>query len=132
MILGENYLDQINRIIAVLGSPSSEDLSYIQNKGAREFVMKFPKKNKVCFSKLFPKANPSALDLLDKILVFNQNKRITVEECLAHPYFSDLNNDDEAPICEKTFDWSFDDIQLNKEKLQNDIYEEALLFNPKK
>lgn len=35
---------------------------------------------------MFPKADPRALDLLDKMLTFNPNKRIVVDEALAHPY----------------------------------------------
>lgn len=35
---------------------------------------------------MYPKANPLAIDLLDKCLTFNPKKRITVEEALAHPY----------------------------------------------
>ena len=77
---------------------------------------------------MFPNSNPAALDLLEKMLVFNSNKRLTVVECLAHHYFADLNIDDDAPACEKSFDWSFDDSKLTKEKLQNLIYEEAKMF----
>jgi mitogen-activated protein kinase 1/3 len=35
---------------------------------------------------LYPSADPRALDLLDKMLTFNPNKRIGIEEALAHPY----------------------------------------------
>lgn len=45
-----------------------------------------PFKPKVPWTRLFPNADEHALDLLDKMLTFNPNNRITVEEALAHPY----------------------------------------------
>ena len=39
---------------------------------------------------LFPDADPLALDLIDKMLVFNPQERITVAEALKHPYLADM------------------------------------------
>jgi len=51
------------------------------------------------------------------MLVFNPDKRYTVEETLAHPYFEGLHNPDEEPVSEKLFDWGFDNFEPTKEKL---------------
>lgn len=48
--------------------------------------MSLPFKPKVPWSRLFDRADPKALDLLDKMLTFNPNNRISVEDALAHPY----------------------------------------------
>lgn len=84
---GENYLDQIQRIISVLGTPSYNDISYITNEQALKFIKSLPKRSKQSFDKLFSKANPLALDLLENMLTFNPHDRYTVEDCLSHPYF---------------------------------------------
>mmetsp|Transcript_26306 Transcript_26306/g.25927 ORF Transcript_26306/g.25927 Transcript_26306/m.25927 type:complete len:87 (+) Transcript_26306:826-1086(+) len=84
------------------------------------------------WSTLYPKANPVALDLLDKMLVFNPEKRWNVEQCLAHPYFQDLHNADEEPVASEPFDWSFDNFEPTKEILQSMVYEEALKFHPQR
>lgn len=89
---GDNYLDQIQRVIAVLGTPTYEDISYISNDKALEFIKSIPKRSKQSYDALFPDANPLALDLLSKMLTFNPHNRFTVEECLAHPYFEGLVN----------------------------------------
>ena len=85
---GENYLDQIQRIISVLGTPSYDDISYITNEQALKFIKSLPKRSKQSFEKLFSKANPLALDLLENMLTFNPHDRYTVEDCLSHPYFA--------------------------------------------
>jgi mitogen-activated protein kinase 1/3 len=54
---------------------------------ARKYIRSLPKRNKQSWASLYPKANPVALDLLAKMLVFNPNKRFTTDQCLEHPYF---------------------------------------------
>jgi mitogen-activated protein kinase 1/3 len=126
---GDHYLDQIQKIISVLGTPTSDDLGFITNTQAKEFVLKLAKRTKQSYSTLFPKSNPVALDLLSKLLIFNPRKRYTIEQCISHPYFEGLHNPEEEPISESTFDWSFDDIELTKDNLQNMIFEESLNFH---
>lgn len=53
---------------------------------ARNYLESLPFKPKVPWSRLFPNADPLALDLLGKMLTFNPHNRIPVEEALAHPY----------------------------------------------
>ncbi len=130
IILGDHYLDQIQKIISVLGTPTSEDLEFVSNNQAREFVQKLAKRTRQTFSSLFKKSNPVALDLLSKMLIFNPKKRYTVEQCISHPYFEGLHNPEEEPISDGMFNWSFDDIELTKENLQSMIYDESLNFDP--
>lgn len=49
-------------------------------------MLSLPQKIKQQWSRLYPGADSRALDLLDKMLTFNPNRRITIEDALAHPY----------------------------------------------
>ena len=126
---GDHYLDQIQKIIAVTGTPKMEDLDFIQKKEAKEFFLKLVKRTKLTWSSLFPNANPIALDLLEKMLTFNPLKRYTVDQCISHPYFEGLHDPEQEPITTATFDWTFDAVELTKENLQSMIYDESLFFH---
>lgn len=49
---------------------------------------------KQSYKRLYPNADPRALDLLDKLLSFNPNKRISVEDALSHPYFEQCKSEE--------------------------------------
>ncbi|XP_044733180.1 mitogen-activated protein kinase 1 [Chrysoperla carnea] len=128
---GKHYLDQLNHILSVLGSPSQEDLECIINDKARGYLQSLPFKPKVPWSKLFGNADPRALDLLDKMLTFNPNKRIGVEEALSHPYLEQYYDPADEPVAEEPFRFSMELDDLPKETLKKYIFEETLLFKHK-
>jgi hypothetical protein len=47
----------------------------------------FPKNHKEDLSKKYPGAGNQAIDLLNKMLLFNPYFRITIDEALDHPFF---------------------------------------------
>merc|ERR1712151_80728 len=58
---GKDHLDQIKKIIAVIGSPTEDEIQWLPKAGsARSFLKKCPMAPKACWSKLFPTASSSA------------------------------------------------------------------------
>lgn len=65
------------------------------------------------------------------MLVFNPNKRITVEEALEHPYLSSLHLPEDEPASDPVskFDFLFEDYEDNSnEKMKELIISEILLY----
>ena len=89
---GKDFIHQMRLIIETLGSPSDEDVAYISSPYARKYVASLPHKPKIDFSTLYPSANPLAVDLLERMLVFNPQRRISVDDALAHPYLASLHD----------------------------------------
>uniref|UniRef100_A0A4W6BR36 Mitogen-activated protein kinase n=1 Tax=Lates calcarifer TaxID=8187 RepID=A0A4W6BR36_LATCA len=125
---GKHYLDQLNHILGVLGSPSQEDLNCIINMKARNYLQSLPEKPKIPWEKLFYKSDSKALDLLGRMLTFNPIKRISVEEALAHPYLEQYYDPTDEPVAEEPFTFSMELDDLPKEKLKELIFEETARF----
>mmetsp|Transcript_10804 Transcript_10804/g.37522 ORF Transcript_10804/g.37522 Transcript_10804/m.37522 type:complete len:368 (+) Transcript_10804:260-1363(+) len=124
---GKDYIHQLNLIIQVLGSPGEEDLDFIQSQKARSYIRGRPFSPKARFDALYPTANPLAVDLLQKCLMFNPNKRISVEEALEHPYLSTMHDPTVEPVT-TPFNFEFEDEDLSEEQLREQVYNEIQAF----
>uniref|UniRef100_A0A8C8CHR4 mitogen-activated protein kinase n=1 Tax=Oncorhynchus tshawytscha TaxID=74940 RepID=A0A8C8CHR4_ONCTS len=96
---------------------------------ARNYINSLPQMLKRNFADVFVGANPQAVDLLEKMLVLDTDKRITASEALAHPYFSQYHDPDDEPESEP-YDQSFESRELEIEEWKRLTYEEVCSFEP--
>lgn len=76
---GDNYLHQLQLVTEIIGSPTEEDLHFVRSEAARSFMMRLPKYDGIPFSKLMPHVRGPCLDLLQQMLIFDPEKRISGE-----------------------------------------------------
>jgi serine/threonine protein kinase len=128
---GTETKHQLELIFDVFGTPTEEDISLIPKPRLRKFLRSLPTKKPRALDILLPKASPVAIDLLKKIMVFNPQKRITVEEALKHPYLADLHFPEDEPTREPVpnIEFEFEKHNLSLQQLKDLLYEEILLYH---
>jgi len=127
---GKDYVHQLNLITKVIGSPDEEDLRFINSEKARRYIRSLPKCERVNLHKLYPHCNPLAVDLIDRMLVFDPYKRLTVEEALDHPYLASLHDLADEPAAEQPFVFEFEADNITEHNVRDLVYEEMLHFHP--
>ena len=96
--LGKDNQDQLAKIVAVLGTKGfldyikkykivvdSHEMSAYKNKDRKEF-------SSFINEKCADLCTKEALDLLEKMLVYDHNERITAREAIYHPFFDEVRN----------------------------------------
>ncbi|KAI9019129.1 kinase-like domain-containing protein, partial [Hyaloraphidium curvatum] len=124
---GRDYVDQLNQILQILGTPDDETLRRIGSDRALLYIRSLPTTPKVPFERLYPRASPLALDLLEKLLKFDPMARITVEEALAHPYLEAYHDPEDEPVHPQHFDFAFEAVQ-NMAEIKTMIAREVMEF----
>lgn len=108
--------DQLIMILKKLGTPTPADLEFITDEKALVYIKSLPNYPRSSLAKAFPKVTPEAISFLEGCLTFDPNRRLSVDECLAHPLFAKVRN----PALEKTeadkvtFDFEQEEIKTVK------------------
>eukprot|EP00164_Ancoracysta_twista_P000566 GFYU01000750.1.p1 GENE.GFYU01000750.1~~GFYU01000750.1.p1 ORF type:complete len:384 (+),score=99.85 GFYU01000750.1:40-1152(+) len=126
---GKDYVHQLKLIMDIVGTPNEDEMHFINNPEALKFVRGLSYRPKVPFSQIYPKANPQALDLLDKILAFDPAKRYDVNQALEHPYLAALHDPEFEPTCNNRFKFDWETPDMTGDTLKELIYQEIVDFH---
>ncbi|GFG28398.1 hypothetical protein Cfor_12404, partial [Coptotermes formosanus] len=86
----ERYLQKLELITELLGTPSLEDMRYACDGARTHMLRRAPKPPSLtALYTLSSQATHEAVHLLCQMLVFDPDKRITVVDALAHPYLDE-------------------------------------------
>lgn len=91
---GDSEIDQLYKIFQVMGTPSDDEWPGVSDLPA--YSSTFPKFKKKNLQDLMPDADPLAIDLIEKMLIYDPSRRITAKEALKHPYFADISSEIKA------------------------------------
>lgn len=126
---GKDYVDQLNLILDVLGTPSGESIKRIGSDKARGYVRSLPFKKPKPWSEIFPNSDPDAVDLLSKLLTFDPSQRLTVNQALDHPFLAAYHDLDDEPDNSETFEKWRDIEQLETtDQFRAALWKEVLEF----
>lgn len=133
IFIGKDFMDQIGSICKVLGTPTDDELHFIPEKYeyARSFIQnKFPGLVRQDWSVALPGSNQGQQDLLNQMLCFDPNVRISAAGALRHPYLGEYFCEEDEHTAAGPLDWSFDDTPLDSALLQSQIYQEMAIWHP--
>ncbi|GLE02382.1 hypothetical protein PINS_up011220 [Pythium insidiosum] len=129
---GNDYIHQLKLIVKFLGTPKQEDTAFVKNAKARRFLTKLAiSKPKKWRDVLSDDVNPLAIDLLRQMLVFNPEKRISVDAALRHPYLATFfDAADLSPAAPMDFSFDLPDDQLSRDRLVALLSQDIAFFHP--
>jgi mitogen-activated protein kinase 15 len=124
---GSSTMNQLERIMEYTGRPSKVDIEAINSPYAETMLDSLAEADGEphSWSSLFPSAESDTIDLLTQLLAFNPNKRINVEDSLAHTYVEQFHvgNEEDEIICEKKINIPINDNKkLNVAAYRNELY----------
>jgi len=131
MFPGTSTMNQIDRIIEILGRPSKDDLDAIQSDYAAQMLENIPLNSvERGLDSMYPNADTESQDLLKKLLTFNPSKRISVEQALEHPYVAQFHNPAEEITCDKTITMPINDNKkLTVSSYRDELYTSIIKVN---
>lgn len=130
-------MGQIKLIHGVLGTQAPADLEGISSERAKKFVQSLPRKTPIPMNQIVPefRKETDLLDLLEKLLTFNPDKRISVQNALEHPFLAANRIPESEIVADFTYADAFsfeneDPETLNKERIQSLMWKELQSLHP--
>jgi serine/threonine protein kinase len=121
---GTGVLDQIERIVNLLGKPDLEDVlgtnQAVQHVISIEAPLSEGSENP--FKMLLESTNPLLVDLISGLLVFNPEKRLNALQAMRHPFFMGLHREANVTWSPQEFKFDLTPEQMDPDLLKEEMY----------
>ena len=87
---GDDEIDQVNKINYLLGSPPDDLYQKLVKNSAHRDQFCFEHQKGIGINKYLTHVSPKIIDLINKMLEYDPDKRLTAKQCLNHECFKDL------------------------------------------
>lgn len=126
---GTSTVDQLERIVALTGPPSSEDIRSIESEFTETMISNLQyNQPRTTLNQKLPKADPITIDFISKLLFFNPHRRLTIIQALEHPFVAEFRRPEEELVEEDPIHLSLSDSKRYQTKeYRNKLYKEILI-----
>jgi len=134
LLPGDDTKNQLELIVDCLGQPDINFLTIFNEGRMINIFNRLNNQNKEGkFKDIFSNWDLKALDLLKKMLVYDPEQRISINEALEHEFIGDLHYEPDEPttVPVSAFDFDFEMYDLNIEEQKELILEEISLYHSK-
>ncbi|KAF7712333.1 Uncharacterized protein PECH_003574 [Penicillium ucsense] len=126
---GKNHVHQFCVITEVLGSPPEHVVKNISSANTLKFIESLPERPRKSFSSIIPDGNEKATDLLDKLLRYDPQERLSAVDALQSPYLATYHDPEDEPVAPLSFDWSVLEADLPTDTWKEIMYSEVLAYH---
>ncbi|CAD8098124.1 unnamed protein product [Paramecium sonneborni] len=121
---GTSTMNQVEMISEILGTPTEDDIKSIAAPLAEHILDNFQFVKPKHFKTIFSQESDDTLSFLKNLLVFNPQKRLTVEQALAHPYMAEFAGSEEETVIDFPVQTFMDDnVQYSIEEYMTVLYQ---------
>eukprot|EP00173_Palmaria_palmata_P001907 Plantae.Rhodophyta-Palmaria_palmata.ctg21414.p1 GENE.Plantae.Rhodophyta-Palmaria_palmata.ctg21414~~Plantae.Rhodophyta-Palmaria_palmata.ctg21414.p1 ORF type:complete len:318 (-),score=68.06 Plantae.Rhodophyta-Palmaria_palmata.ctg21414:46-900(-) len=131
---GRDVKNQIEVVTRIVGKPTKQQLKNIQNKRAREFIAGLPDMPRANLAEIMKDACPDVVDLVERLLQFDPQDRLSAAEALEHKYVADFRDVDSEINADPSL--SLESLEppsekkLGRDGIRRLMWDEMLKFHP--
>ncbi|PXF44943.1 Mitogen-activated protein kinase 14 [Gracilariopsis chorda] len=129
---GLNAQHQFELILNVTGKPSQAVIDRIGDQRLAQALERLPSKPPASLAAIYKDADAGAIYLLQRLLAFDPEERITASEALSLPYFNEFKflgwGATTQPLDEREF--AFERVRLSAEEMRLEFIKEILEYHP--
>ncbi|CAG8941122.1 unnamed protein product [Penicillium salamii] len=129
LFAGRNHVEQFCAMTELLGTPSDDLLARIASQSTVHFIQSLPYCEGTGLSNMNSNFDSTALNLLERMLVFDRNERISASDALAALYLAAYHDPTDEPIADHIYDWSIHERWGSNNTLKMELYDEIIDYH---